>query len=68
MFKFTDRADFIFIVEWLAHNNININDCDDIDSLYDECLEFLKRFEVSPHYLQSTSYLQAVKDYLNSTK
>ena len=66
MFKFTDRADFVFIIEWLSHNNIVVDSCDDIDKLYDDCLESYAMFEVSPHFLQSTSYLQAVKDYLNN--
>ena len=63
--KFCDRADFYFIVQYLACHNIDINNCDDIDALYDDVNEAYRLFEVSPQYLQSTSYLQAINDFLS---
>lgn len=63
--KFCDRADFYFIVQYLAHHDIDINTCDDVDELYNDVNEAYKLFEVSPQYLQSTSYIQAINDFLS---
>lgn len=64
VFKFTDRADFYFIIEYLAHYDYIVEDCD-IDLLYESIKEEFEQFEVSKYFLQNTSYLQAVKDYFN---
>jgi hypothetical protein len=66
--KFCDKADFYFIIEYMAHHNTNLNEIDDIDLFYQQVAESFQRFEISPQFLQSTSYLQAIKDFLNSDK
>lgn len=62
---FCDRADFYFIVQYLAHRNIDINNCDDVDELYNDISDAYNLFIVSPHYSKSVSYLQAINDFLS---
>lgn len=62
--NFCSECDFVFILEYLAYNEIDINSCDDIDELYREVLKSFQAFEISPEFIQSGSYLQAVKDFL----
>jgi hypothetical protein len=64
--KFCSIADFIFIAEYLAYKDIQLNDTDDIDELYQDISQAFQVFEFSPQFTQHTSYLQAVKDFLNS--
>lgn len=64
--KFCDLSDFVFIAEYLAHNDIKLNEIDNIDELYQDIKQAFQAFEVSAQFTQSTSYMQAVKDFLNS--
>lgn len=68
VFNFCSKVDFSFVIEYLAHEDINIHEIDDIDVLYDKVIESFNQFETSPYYLQDTSHLQAVKDFLNDTR
>lgn len=62
---FCDRADFYFIVQYLAYRNIDINNCDDVDEMYNEINNEYNLFTASSHYSKSTSYLQAINDFLS---
>lgn len=62
---FCDRADFYFIVQYLAYRNIDINNCDDVDELYNDINAVYNLFIASSHYSNSTSYLQAINDFLS---
>lgn len=61
---FCKHADFTFIVEYLAHYDLILDDCN-IDYLYDDILTEFLSFKNSKFYYQDTSYLQAIKNYLN---
>lgn len=64
VFKFCNKPDFYFICEYLNHHKIDLNSGDDIDALYEQVTENFKCFEISPQFIQNTSYLQAIKDFL----
>ena len=66
MMNFCGNIDFQFIIEYLAHNDININDIDNIDLLYENVYNTYLAFECSPYFTQDTSWLQSIKDFFNN--
>lgn len=62
MFKFCDVNSFNFIIEYLAHYDYIVEDCD-IDLLYESIKDEYLLFETSQCSLQDKSHLQCIKDY-----
>lgn len=55
----------IFTLEWLAHNNINIQVIDDVDQLWGVITKEYNLYTTSSHMgNMNTSTLQTVKDFL----
>ena len=55
----------IFALEWLAHNNINIQVIDDVDQLWSVMAKEYDLYITSDHAMNfNTSTLQSVKEFL----
>lgn len=56
----------VFILEWLAHNNINIHVIDDVDQLWSVITKDYNLYTTSSHmHNMSTSTLQTIKDFFD---
>lgn len=55
----------IFILEWLAHNNINIQVIDDVDQMITVISKEYEQYLTSDHVFNpNASSLQSIKDFL----
>lgn len=55
----------IFTLEWLTHNNINIQVIDDVDQLWSVMTKEYNLYTTSSHmHNMNTSTLQTIKDFL----
>ena len=60
-----DYLSTIFALEWLAHNNINIQVIDDVDQLWEIMSGDYILYVTSSHAENlNTSTLQSIKDFL----
>lgn len=56
----------VFILEWLAHNNINIHVIDDVDQLWSVITKDYNLYTTSSYmHNMSTSTLQTIKDFFD---